>query len=225
MSRFSIDTDVLDEGINKLSGIQEKLDSLQQRFLMISREIDWEVKGKHALEGNLAQLQAQMKSISISVAIASQSMAQIRDEYINAYNDAKSLADGLPTKVSAGSYSRAEGMLQDPDIPEFVKARIRESIGATKGIKGTGKDNTGSNEGFDYKWTGKAVNDEFKEKVLEISDKLQMDPDDLMAVMAFESGFDPALVHKKTKATGLIQLMPTNAEWLGTSIEELVRFT
>lgn len=140
MSRFSIDTDVLDEGINKLSGIQKKLDSLQQRFLMISHEIDWEVKGKHALEGNLAQLQAQMKSMSISVAIASQSMAQIRDEYINAYNDAKSLADGLPTKVSAGSYSRAEEMLQDPNIPEFVKARIRESIGATKGIKGTGAD-------------------------------------------------------------------------------------
>lgn len=78
---------------------------------------------------------------------------------------------------------------------------------------------------FDYEWIGGAVNDEFKEKVLEISEKLQMDPDDLMAVMSFESGFNPAAVNKKTGATGLIQFMPTIAEGLGTSVDELVKMS
>jgi len=48
-----------------------------------------------------------------------------------------------------------------------------------------------NNKEFDYEWKGLAVTEEFKQKVLEIAYKLDTDPDNLMAVMSFESGFTP----------------------------------
>lgn len=74
---------------------------------------------------------------------------------------------------------------------------------------------------FKYEWTGSAVNDEFKKKVVEISQKLNCDPDDLMAVMAFESHLGTGTVNKSSGATGLIQFMPDTAKWLGTTTEQL----
>src|SRR5690554_6901631 len=47
------------------------------------------------------------------------------------------------------------------------------------------------------------------------------DLDDLMAVMAFESRFDPAIQNPNTNATGLIQFMPSTAESLGTTTDQL----
>jgi len=50
---------------------------------------------------------------------------------------------------------------------------------------------------FRYNWKKEGlpsspyVTDEFLLKVLEIADKLGVDPDDLMAVMAWESWLDP----------------------------------
>ncbi|QUI21368.1 N-acetylmuramoyl-L-alanine amidase [Vallitalea pronyensis] len=76
-------------------------------------------------------------------------------------------------------------------------------------------------DGFHYNWYGEHVDRTFKEKVVNIAEKLKMHPDDLMAIMAFESGFDPAVSNKYSNATGLIQFMPSTAKELGTSIEEL----
>ncbi|MEL4106262.1 transglycosylase SLT domain-containing protein [Oscillospiraceae bacterium WX1] len=76
---------------------------------------------------------------------------------------------------------------------------------------------------FDYNWAGKYITDEFKSKVLEVSDNLEINPDDLMAVMAFESaGINPTAQNKQSGATGIIQFMPSTAKSLGTSTEELV---
>ena len=82
-----------------------------------------------------------------------------------------------------------------------------------------------SDKKFDYKWTGKNVTPEFKSKVIEISNKLGMDPDDLMAIMAFESGFDPFRSNKTSGATGLIQFMDFTAKDLGTTLEELAKMS
>lgn len=82
-----------------------------------------------------------------------------------------------------------------------------------------------SNKGFDYNWTGKNVTSEFKSKVIEISNKLKMDPDDLMAIMAFESGFDPSSRNKTSGATGLIQFMSSTAKKLGTTLDELAQMS
>ncbi|MBI4159330.1 transglycosylase SLT domain-containing protein [Candidatus Woesearchaeota archaeon] len=64
---------------------------------------------------------------------------------------------------------------------------------------------------------------EFIEKVEEISLKLNIDPNHLMAVMALESGFDPTVYNPRpdSKAIGLIQFIPTTADSLGTSTDKL----
>ena len=66
--------------------------------------------------------------------------------------------------------------------------------------------------------------DAFNTKVIEISNHLKCDPNNLMAVMAFETGdtFDTKIRSATgSGATGLIQFMPKTAEGLGTTTSEL----
>jgi hypothetical protein len=74
---------------------------------------------------------------------------------------------------------------------------------------------------------GKRVDALFKRKVIEISAELGIDPNYLMAAMAFESmrTFSASIQSPHTKATGLIQFMPSTAKALGTSIDALKRMT
>lgn len=64
---------------------------------------------------------------------------------------------------------------------------------------------------------------EFKEKVIEISMKLGIDPNSLMLTMFIETArtFDPAIQNKQSRATGLIQFMPATARGLGTTVDKL----
>lgn len=58
---------------------------------------------------------------------------------------------------------------------------------------------------FNYNWMkSEHVTYEFLDKVVDISEKLGVSPDDLMAVMAFESGIDPQCINS-IGASGLIQ--------------------
>jgi transglycosylase-like protein with SLT domain len=70
---------------------------------------------------------------------------------------------------------------------------------------------------------GKKVSKEFKSGVIDISKQLGCDPSHLMSAMAFETGesFSPSIQNKMSKATGLIQFMPSTAKGLGTSIDDL----
>jgi soluble lytic murein transglycosylase-like protein len=81
------------------------------------------------------------------------------------------------------------------------------------------------NKIFKYNWGGKHVSVDFKSKVIDICNKLQMNPDDLMAIMAFESGGINPYAQNKSGATGLIQFMPSTARALGTSTDELVKMS
>jgi hypothetical protein len=74
---------------------------------------------------------------------------------------------------------------------------------------------------------GKKVAAPFKRKVIEISAELGIDPNYLMAAMAFESArtFRADIQNPKSKATGLIQFMPGTAKGLGTTIEALKKMT
>lgn len=62
---------------------------------------------------------------------------------------------------------------------------------------------------------------EFKSKVRQVSDNLDIDPNWLMAVMNFESNLNPKAVNPYTGATGLIQFMPSTARGLGTTVRDL----
>lgn len=75
---------------------------------------------------------------------------------------------------------------------------------------------------------GNKVSKEFRKKVREIAARLGMDPNYLMAVMAFETGysFDPAKENGAgSGATGLIQFMPNTAVALGTTTADLAKMT
>ncbi len=75
---------------------------------------------------------------------------------------------------------------------------------------------------------GKKVSDEFCQRVREIADSLGTDPDYLMACMAFESGetFSASIKNAAgSGAVGLIQFMPSTAQALGTTTDELASMT
>jgi len=75
---------------------------------------------------------------------------------------------------------------------------------------------------------GSRVSPSFRDCVRRIGDRLQIDPDFLMACIAFETGrtFDPAIRNAAgSGAVGLIQFMPSTAAALGTSTEALERMT
>ncbi len=68
------------------------------------------------------------------------------------------------------------------------------------------------------------VGQEFKDKVMQIADRLGANPNYLMAVMSFESGgtFSPSVKNAAgSGATGLIQFMPSTAKGLGTTVQAL----
>lgn len=76
-------------------------------------------------------------------------------------------------------------------------------------------------------WGGK-VSPEFKCKVIRISEELEINPNHLMACMAFETAetFSPSIKNGSgSGATGLIQFMPSTAESLGVSTKTLARMS
>jgi hypothetical protein len=74
---------------------------------------------------------------------------------------------------------------------------------------------------------GKKVSSAFKRRVIEISAELGMDPNNLMAAMAFESArtFRADIENPLSGAVGLIQFMPATAKGLGTSTRALKKLT
>jgi hypothetical protein len=75
---------------------------------------------------------------------------------------------------------------------------------------------------------GKSVSKEFKEKVISISATLKVDPNYLMACMAFETGetFSPSIKNGAgSGAVGLIQFMPSTAKALGTTTSALANMS
>ncbi|KAB0489686.1 hypothetical protein SAMN05216558_1316 [Pseudomonas vancouverensis] len=74
---------------------------------------------------------------------------------------------------------------------------------------------------------GARVEQAFRVKVREISGNLSIDPNWLMAVMGFETGytFSPAARNPGSTATGLIQFVESTARSLGTSTAQLARMT
>ena len=55
---------------------------------------------------------------------------------------------------------------------------------------------------------------EFRTRLVEVAEWLGVDPTDLAAIIAFESGFDPRATNQLSQATGLIQWMPATARSL-----------
>lgn len=74
---------------------------------------------------------------------------------------------------------------------------------------------------------GAKVSKEFKLKVIEVCERLEINPGYLMSCMAFETGetFSPSVRNLNGSATGLIQFMSNTARSLGTTTNELADMT
>lgn len=74
---------------------------------------------------------------------------------------------------------------------------------------------------------GARVSDEFRAKVTSIAKGLSLDPNWLMAVIAWETGktFSPAARNPGSSATGLIQFLQSTAIALGTTTSQLARMS
>lgn len=66
---------------------------------------------------------------------------------------------------------------------------------------------------------------DFTAELNRVSAKFNIDANDLLAVMHSESGVRADIVNPGSKATGLIQFIPSTAKSLGTSVEELAKMT
>lgn len=66
---------------------------------------------------------------------------------------------------------------------------------------------------------------EFCEKVTEISSRLGISPDWLMAVMYFESGLNHRAVNRSSGAVGLIQFMPSTLSNMGSTSSYIQNIT
>jgi len=77
---------------------------------------------------------------------------------------------------------------------------------------------------FKYNWTGEHVTKAFKSKVIYVSEKLNVAPDDLMAVMAFESRLRPD-IKNNMGYVGLIQFGKDAAKEVGVTREELTNMS
>ena len=71
----------------------------------------------------------------------------------------------------------------------------------------------------------KKYGNEFVDKVKSIGKNVGLDYKMILAIMYFESGISHTAVNSQSKATGLIQFMPSTAQALGTTVGELRNMT
>jgi hypothetical protein len=76
-----------------------------------------------------------------------------------------------------------------------------------------------------FGWKNFVNKEAFLAEVEKTADQLGINPDWLMMVFYLESGFKRKAVNKLSKATGLIQWLPSTAKALGTSTRQILNMT
>ncbi len=66
---------------------------------------------------------------------------------------------------------------------------------------------------------------QFVSVLVDMCERIGLNPNALLAVMVKESGISPSIQNKHTHATGLIQFMPNTARDLGTRIQHLAKMS
>lgn len=124
-------------------------------------------------------------------------------------------------QLSVESYNPFLAHMKEFEIPKVlpkidIKSDMTESELASKYVK--------SNRVKDSQIKGE-LGEDFLKKVKEVAKRLNCNYKDLIGLMNSESSLNPKARNKKSKATGLIQFMPSTARELGTSVDELMKMS
>lgn len=76
-----------------------------------------------------------------------------------------------------------------------------------------------------FSWLNFKEGDKFISKVIDVSNRLNIHPDSLMACIWIESEFNRLIVNKSSGAIGLIQCLPSTLKGLGISRFEVERMS
>ena len=224
-----------------IAGLTSIVSQMKKAFSGINNAL--ETKAAQITNGSLIN---KNNSKSLLIAGNKNIIAQAKKMYLSqessattnySVNKATKGEDSKRESFSEEQLRSLEEQLNNSYMPYYVKDMIKKYItdsGAMYFINPkTGDYVVRNNYEFKYNWTSlkikgattEFVTDDFKQKVVEISYKLGINPDDLMAVMAFESEytFDPSF--KTGNATGLIQFMPKIAEEMGTTVDALAEMS
>mgnify|MGYP001168679379 CR=1 FL=1 len=165
----------------------------------------------------------------IKSAIRANSKINVQSDYAT-YNTGNLSVSEVSGDTSAnGEYNvlslRYEGDTHGDEWNLHIDA-IRPNTGQVQSAVGIDQID-GSELGGALVW-GNRVSQEFRNKVREIGGRLRINPNWLMAVMAFETNysFSPSIPNAAgSGAIGLIQFMPGTARGLGTSTQQLAGMT
>jgi hypothetical protein len=143
-----------------------------------------------------------------------ESLAYAMQSLLKEYASLKKLGDGygrnLKTPPKTGTmYGRST-----------ASGTFGKKYANTDSASGKSLDVTGTEMGKSL-----AENPEFFNEAKRISNRLGIRVEDLYKVMWKESGINIHAINKQSRATGLIQFMPTTAAGMGTSIEEIYNMT
>lgn len=126
---------------------------------------------------------------------------------------------GPKTDSALRAFQRSKGLAVDGIYGPKSQAALRKALGGTTSPTSP---TPPANPGNLIKVPGSEnVSAAFKSKLVDISKRLGVNPNYLMAVMSFESKINPKAVNSLSNATGLIQFLPSTARGLGTSVSAL----
>lgn len=120
MTYFRVDTQALDNSLSKLSKIKKSMDGIRQEMSGITSRLSWEVKGQQQLDKKLSQLQSDFDALKASITRAEDCLTKVRDEYIDAQNDAKKEVNNLPGNVLGTSLLSAAAAIGGAVISKML---------------------------------------------------------------------------------------------------------
>lgn len=108
-------------------------------------------------------------------------------------------------------------------LPADPDAYVPGARSTSNGFTGQGATEGQATRPFHLLAWGGRVAPGFRIKAIAICERLEIDPDYLMAVMAFDTGrtFDPAVINASSGAVGLIQFLPATVQELGSTPEQM----
>ena len=100
MVTLSVDFASLNTNANKLTKLNSRVSGINDRFLRLRRNLDWDVMGEAQLEIKISSLLSQLNSISKMFSDAGTALQNIDNEYTTAQKELKALVGELPLSVN-----------------------------------------------------------------------------------------------------------------------------